>query len=306
MNHIKIRPIHLVAILVLLAVVGLIVAPAFMPGGHAYSGPARDQHRSKGTARPSAALDRIKARNKQEQNLATLGWKTWVDQKDALEAERLLKDALAIDPEDPFVMSHLARIYRATGRESDEYKTLTRLMNPPPTTSSTFEEDPSLLLRWGDLAKTRHDPRTANEAYFRGANTAATDAFVRGFTPEEARKAKPSEIEEVAILRAAEWALFHEHDDESMSLYRRALKLDPSSVVAHYYYGLELQRKGTQKESDAELLKAKALAGGKGPIAEDVDREVRSIPRFYTHDAKGNFVEVDAKGNLVKRKENGK
>ncbi len=91
------------------------------------------------------------------------------------------------------------------------------------------------------------------------------------------------------------WAQFHEQDKTAISLYRRALILNPASAVAHYYYGLELRREGTEEEAVAELQKAKALAGDKGPIANSVNIEVRPKYRSFTHDAKGNWVEVTGK-----------
>jgi hypothetical protein len=101
---------------------------------------------------------------------------------DAVTAERLAKESLAITPWSSIVILTLARAYEAQGKDREALGAYRTVVNPPPNISSELPNNHVVLERYAALAERFGSRAEAKEARLRhsAAQKARAEALARG------------------------------------------------------------------------------------------------------------------------------
>jgi tetratricopeptide (TPR) repeat protein len=210
--------------------------------------------------------------------------------KDYSAAESLLSTAKKARPDNLTVEMSLARVYDATHRDQEAYEAYKRVLHPT-NGSSTFEIDPQVLARYGDLCIEFAKPSEARRAYaaaisgkdLAGAHMPSVDADTKSLGASAHRV-------------ASERLLVQGDSAEAEKELLIANSADPNDWQSQYYLGVAQSMLGKTEAAKTAFAAAERIAPAKDLAKLRRRRAVLGIGQ----DATTNVIEIHGKTATLK------
>lgn len=187
----------------------------------------------------------------------------------------------------------LATIHEKQGREEEVYKDYRRYFNPPKEMRGPsqyyfdeYDDDASLLAKYGDLCLLHGDEREARRVYAAASRLCGTEFFpyreqAEFMTPPGA-DAPLKVLRAYALSASAERRVSWYAPAQGLHDIKVAVSLTPSDPFTRFYYGLILMREGQWALGTAEREWAYRRAHGRLKAVIDYSIETERDPSTDT------------------------
>lgn len=187
----------------------------------------------------------------QKQDLSRAAWKAWREDRDVQRAEALLRERIALDPEDSLAWDELATLFDYADKPRQAIEAYEQATRHRDRRLSSLEADPVVLGRYAELCEQLSMQDKALELHRR---------ILAGYRPPRNSSSpkfnlkveKPNEISSVAKLIYAESLQFIGEEQRALEVYRQAVKADPDNAVAHFRLGAALMYDEVGRPTAAE------------------------------------------------------